>query len=320
MIDIVVVDWKNICKICSYSILSGSVACCYSTEPDEIAHRIVKRMFCIRADNPDANLIIASDKAPYWRHKFINKWYNDRGLEPIGYKSNRSSMSWPFASSKETLDDLYAHILNQVCNCLDAICIQDVGLEADDVWGIIASSEKEKTVQGITSDSDWQQLCGNNITVLNPVTNEIIIEPADIRAKCIAGDRGDNVLGCNKKRKDGSPGATMWGIDGAKKLIATHTESEWSRLVDWDTYTRNYDLIKLPCPLWNLEEAVYELGSIIKNPINLTYEESTKILDTFGVTEPVRKLLSDKAERSIWISKLRAYLQEKNAKKAEKSE
>jgi hypothetical protein len=62
-----------------------------------------------------------------------------------------------------------------------------------------------------------------------------------------------------------------------------------------------------------LEEAVYELGSVIRNPVKLKYEECTKILDTFGVTEPVRQLLSDQAERSAWISKLRAYLQEKNA-------
>lgn len=313
MVDLVIVDYRNICKICSYSLLSGSIAAIYAPddtgELEDIAHRIAKRLYCIRADYPEAKIILALDSPPYWRHDYINKWYNARGEEPVGYKANRASASWSFRNSKETMDSLYNDILPKISAALELMAIGDTGLEADDIWGIIAATEAQLVIRGVSSDQDWQQLCGKNISIANPTTNEILIEPLDIRYKCIAGDRGDNIMGCNKRRKNGTDGSTMWGADGAKKLIATELESEWKAKINKSVYDRNHTLIKLPCPLWNIEEAANQLQDCVTFPTEIIPEEQEKILNNYGITEPVRKLLNNAAERTSWISKLRAYLQ-----------
>jgi hypothetical protein len=312
MSDIVVVDYRNICKICSFSILSGQIACQYATEPEEIANRIAKRLFCIRAEHPEASIILAVDTPPYWRHSYILNWYNDRGIEPQGYKANRSGQAWPFATDRESMDLLFASVKEQIAAALELIVIGDMGLEADDIWGIIASTEKTSTVRGISTDSDWRQLCGKNITVHNPTTNEIYTEPEDIRPKFIAGDRGDNISGCNKRKKDGTPGTTMWGIDGATKLLTMGTEDEWMAKIDKETFERNKHLITLPCPSWDLEEVSTALETVTIMPPTISDEDTIKILDSYGITTPVRSMLCDKAERDLWISKLRAHLQSIN--------
>jgi len=312
MADLVIVDYRNLCKICSFSTISGQIANIYATEPEEIAHRIAKRLYCIRAENPDASLIFAIDTAPYWRHAYIINWYNARGLEPVGYKANRASQSWPFSIGKESMDALYTDVLVKMSTALEALRVGDEGLEADDVWGVmVASTPKSVKILGVSTDSDWQQLCGGNVAISNPVTGELITTPRDIRAKCIAGDRGDNVMGIPKRKKNGLIGTKMWGIDGAEKLVATHTDTELQQMFinDKETLDRNRTLITLPCPDWNLAEAANAMEACIK-PFDIG--DGATILDSYGITAPVRNLLLDKTERDIWISKLRAHLQEQN--------
>jgi hypothetical protein len=312
----VILDWRNICKIQSYSILSGAIACHFPTEPEEIAHRIAKRMYCIRFDYPEATLIIANDHGPYWRKEYVNAWYNDRGLEPIGYKANRASISWPFASAREDIDALYNQVLEQLLMPLSATRIEDQGMEADDVWGLLIKHYQDipdLEFVGISSDSDWRQLCGPRVTVVDPSTNITHKEPADIRPKCIAGDRGDFIMGCNKKRKDGTPGTTMWGIDGAKKLLLT--DENWESKVDMEIFERNYNLICLPCPLWNVADAFKALEPAVQKPADYRGTEAETIWDSYGLTAPVRKMLEKRAERDAWITKLRSHLQIMNKAK-----
>jgi len=321
----VVVDWRNLCKISSYSILSGSIACQFPTEPEEISHRIARRIYCLRADYPNDTLILAADKGPYWRNKYLDRWHSDRGLEPVGYKANRAGMSWPFATPREDMDMLFDRLFVQLSIATNAIRIKDLGLEADDIWGVIVKWHSqylstEKFI-GISTDSDWRQLCGPNVSVVDPSTGITHTEPADIRAKCIAGDRGDNILGCNKRKKDGTPGTSMWGIDGAKKLLAT--DVDWEKKIDMSVFERNYELIALPCPSWDINECFHEIsGSCSENAMaSATEEETNPIWDRYGVTANVRKLLNDRAAREEWISKLRAHLATTNevakVKKAE---
>jgi len=303
----VIIDYRNICKISSYSILSGSIACCFPTETEEIAHRIAKRIYCLRLDYADDQIILANDRAPYWRTAYINKWYSAQGLEPIAYKGNRDGMAWSFASSKERLNEVYDVCEKQLADALDLTIYEDNGLEADDIWGILASTTKDKII-GVSSDSDWRQLCSETINVLDPSTNILHKDPVDIRPKLISGDRGDNVMGCNKRRKDGSLGATNWGIDGAQKLL---TKKNWSEGLDEAVLEKNYNVIKLPPPLWNLNEAKTALDACRIDP-KLCDVKGT--FDSFGLTEPVRKLLTDRSERDAWIAKMRAHLQIENNK------
>jgi hypothetical protein len=311
----IIIDYRNICKIASYSILSGSIACSWPTETEEIASRIVKRIYCLLLDysKPNDRIIFANDKPPYWRARYVNQWYSDRGLEPIGYKANRLSAPWPFAASQEQINQIYALLLQQLAGAFGATVIEDEGLEADDIFGLITANVKTETITAISMDSDWRQLAGPSVTVVDPATGEQYMEPLDIRPKLVAGDRGDNVMGCPKAKKDGSAGTTSWGISGAEKLVAKHPE-DWDAKLDAAILEKNYNLIKLPCPLWDSAAAYSNLMDMAQTH---GVGDTNGILDQYGITEPVRKQLSDKAERQKWIEALRARLQTANIPKPE---
>jgi len=298
----VIVDYRNVAKIATYSILSGSVACTFPTEAEEIANRLVKRLFCIRLDYPAEQIFFANDKKPYWRSAYINKWYADRGQEPVVYKGNREGRPWPFTTPEAVMEQLYHQIKMDAGHLLEATVVEDTGLEADDIFGLLATSTAESVV-GISSDSDWRQLCSNRITVLDPATNAKYVEPYDLRIKMISGDSGDNVKGCPKRKKDGSAGTTCWGATGAIKLL---TEVNWQAKVDPDILDRNRVLTQLPCPLWDLKVAVESLKGCMVTPA------AGYGLDYYGLTAPVRQELRDKAARDAWILRLRAQLQQNN--------
>lgn len=305
----VILDYKNIAKIATYSVLSGSIASTFPTELEEIANRLCKRLFCIRLDYPTEKIFFANDKKPYWRSAFINKWYADRGQEPVVYKGNREGRPWPFETPEATMEVLYHQIKMHMGHLLEAVVVEDTGLEADDVFGLLAMSTTEP-VTGISSDSDWRQLCSDRITVLDPATNTKYAEPFDIRIKMVSGDAGDNVKGCPKRKKDGSAGTTCWGTTGAEKLLK---EEGWQSKVDKDILERNRVLVQLPCPLWDLKSASEALSSCMVTPT------AGRGFDFYGLTAPVRQELRDKATRDAWIQKLRAQLQQNN-KEAQNAE
>jgi hypothetical protein len=303
----VVVDFRNVAKIASYSILSGTVVCTFPTELEEIAHRLVKRLLCIRLDFPEAKIYFANDMQPYWRTAYINKWYENQNKEPVVYKGNRIGRPWPFASSEEDMEAMYAKVKQDMAYILEATICEDTGLEADDIWGLLAATSTV-SILGISSDSDWRQLCSDKISVLDPATNTICNEPYDIRLKWMCGDRGDNVMGCPKRKKDGTLSGTNWGEAGAKKLIAEQTivngQPNWLLRMDPDIYARNKILTTLPCPLWNVAEAREQLPELQAVEGNG--------LDFYGVTAPIRQAMRNKVARDAWISQLRANLQLKN--------
>jgi len=305
----VIIDHRNICKIASYSILSGTISSIFPTEIEEIAHRIAKRLLCLRLDFPNDTLAFADDKKPYWRTKYINQWYVTRGLEPITYKGNRGQSVWPFQTTPERMDKLYNELKLRMAEALNALIIEDVGLEADDVWGIIAKSATVPMV-GVSTDSDWRQLCSiDKITVLDPAQNIKYCAPVDIRPKMICGDRGDNIMGCPKRRKDGTLMKSNWGIDGAMKLLA---KPNWQLGLDGEILERNRILIELPCPLWDLKELEEALSSCITTPTTVTTEERDAIFTRYGLTVSVRQSMEDQAARSAWIESMRVKLQEQN--------
>jgi len=303
----VIVDWRNICKISTYSILSGAIACNFPTELEEIAMRIARRLYCIRAEFPNAEIILANDCAPYWRTAYINKWYNDAGLEPVAYKGNRKTRDWPFENSQEVIDELYDTVQAQLAEALELITIKEQGLEADDIWGILVKTGINDVsiseIIGVTTDSDWAQLCGDKVRIENPVTGTTITETLDITPKLIAGDRGDNIMGCMKLKKDGTPG-TMWGEAGAKKLIEKKGE-DWYKGLDANVLERNYNVIALPCPEWDMDQAIEDLLEVAIPARKVTPSYKNSILDKLGVTEKIRKELDIKEARQKWIADMR---------------
>lgn len=308
----VIIDARNIFKIASYSMLSGSVACIYPTEPEEIAHRIAKRLYCIRAAYPGARIVLANDRAPYWRSAYLDQWYSDHALEPVPYKGNRAGRPWPFASTVADINAVYDTVQKQCAIALEMEIIEDVGLEADDIWGLLVARGREDEANrfvGITADSDWRQLCGPQVTVVDPGTGKEYTAEESVLHKMIAGDRGDNVMGCIKYRKDGTPG-TMWGTDGAKKLLARG--GDWSRDLDPSILERNHAVVVLPCPLWDVAEAHDALMACAVPVAAFPEAYRHSILDRFGIKAELRKQLADKEIRGVYIENMRARLQKEN--------
>jgi len=295
---LIVVDWRNLAKNVSHSLRSGSVACIFPTEPEEISHRIMKRLFCIRAEHPDATIVLANDRQPYWREKFMLDWYGERGLEPVTYKGNRAGMAWLFQTPPGEMEQLYSMLLAQGAASIGATVVQDQGLEADDIFGVLASCATGEVI-GWSGDSDWAQLVSDRVRVYNFCTGEFR-EPLDIRIKWIGGDSGDNVPGVPKRLKSGAPGRGNWGTQGAMKLLA---QGNWAENLDLDHLERNRILTTLPCPLWNLDQAEQGLIESAQK-----YDRTDEFWDRYGVTPAVRKLLGDRAQREIWIDKLRLHL------------
>ena len=304
----VVVDYRNICKIQSYSIFSGNIPSIFPTEFDEIQHRIAKRLFCIREEYPDASIILAADTPPYWRHRWLNKWYSEQGLEPVEYKGTRAKRSWNFETPKESMDSMYEIIYEQVGNLIGAYRICSQGLEADDIWGIIATVGFGEII-GISTDSDWQQMIGKfdnrRVVIDDPVKNIVVSEKADITMKLIAGEAGDNIIGCPKIKKDGTS-SKNWGIDGVKTLLKDNPD-DWMEAgkIDKKIVERNRMVIQLPCPLWNISEVAEEMNEVTIAPVEYTDSEKDAMWHGYGMSVRARELYKSKAERDRWVNSLR---------------
>ena len=310
--DIVVVDWRNLVQNLSHSIRSASIALAYPTEAEEISHRIMKHLFILRADAPYAKIVFAVDSKPYWRESFLLKWYSDRKLEPVIYKGNRANLSWQFVMQPQEMEQLYRIMLEHGAKSIGAMVIQDSGLEADDIFGVIAKAYNG-TVLGISADTDWSQLISDRVFVYNFTIGEMM-EYKDIRVKIIGGDSGDNVKGIPKLKKDGTLAAHGWGQLGASKLLAEHPD-DWHVGLDADHLERNYQIVTLPCPDWDAKQAMLGL-----NEVTTVYSQTDEFLSRYGVTLPVRKALDSKAARDAWVAKLRIHILEANKPSLQKEE
>lgn len=299
MKDLMVIDWRAFVKNISYSTLNGKIACSWPTETEEIGHRVAKRFYSLMKDYPEYHIVIANDMRPYWRHDYLTDWYTARELEPVVYKGNRDNVSWPFTTPVEEMERLYATLKFDMAKASGATICQDQGLEADDIFGILAATSG-CNVLGITLDSDWGQLVGENVRVFNFAKNEWMPK-TDMRVKYIAGDSGDNVKGCPKFKKNGEPTAKAWGFDGAEKFLKTADPDKWYEGFDVDHMEKNWVVTTLPCPLWDLKQAEESLGEC-----SVSYEEDPSVWDTWGLTEPVRAVLDKKAERDAFVAKIHA--------------
>ena len=76
---------------------------------------------------------------------------------------------------------------------------------------------------------------------------------------------------------------------------------------------KNWMVVTLPCPTWDLEESEQALLECSKE---YALEECW---DEYGITEGVRKKLAEKVERDAWSAKLRMHFAALKAGKAEEA-
>jgi len=295
---LVIADWRNLAKQLSHSIRSGSIALIFPTEIEEISHRIMKRLYCLRAEHSSDIIILANDVPPYWRKSYMDRWYSERSLEPVIYKGNRANQSWLFATKPEDMERLYAQLLVEGAQSIGAVVISERGLEADDIWGILATTYPGE-VLGYSTDSDWAQLVSDRVKCKSLATGEFHPHK-DIRVKWIGGDAGDNVPGCPKRLKNGELAKKNWGQVGAAKLLV---DPDWQAQIDPDYLERNRLLTTLPNPTWDIAQAESDLRAVA-----VGYDKTDEFWNRYGITEPVRKVLDDRSNREIWLEKLRLHL------------
>jgi hypothetical protein len=194
---------------------------------------------------------------------------------------------------------------------IGGVICQDEGLEADDVWGILASTWKGKVV-GVSADSDWAQCITEDgrVTIYDFSKNIWVTEKYDIRVKWIGGDSGDGIKGCTKLKKDGTPSKTGWGHDGAIKLLAEKPDT-WADGLSKAELEKNWMTTTLPCPTWDIEHAEACLADCSEA------HDLEECWDNYGITEPVRKRLAEKAERDAWSAKLRLHFEAMKSAKEE---
>ena len=299
MKTVVVIDFKCIYNIALYSILNGKRACMFPTQEDEMKHRLFGILTCTRFKYPEAKIILANDTKPYWREGYMNKWYLERNQETVLYKGNRLDKDWVFQSTEEDMESAAGQVKISASRALDFYVIEDMGLEADDVWGLLVKQNDYDNLIGLTTDSDWAQLCGDKVAIEHPLTGELSRQIYDIRIKYVAGDPGDNILGCQKTAK------TRWAEKGVKNLLV---KDNWYEGLDKEVLDRNYVLTTLPCPLWNLEQSLKMLEQItsVPKPCNF-FDEASQ----YGYNEKLIEELKNEAAQDSFMDGLRSRLKEK---------
>jgi hypothetical protein len=211
-------------------------------------------------------------------------------------------MSWQFATSPEDMEKLYRILLDHGAKSIGAFVIQEPGLEADDIWGVLAKTYRGK-VLGYSADSDWSQCLSEMVMQYNFTIDEMIEKKKDIRVKWLGGDPGDNIPGIPAFKKNGERSKNNVGQTTATKMLENENWADDLHPDAEAALERNWMLTTLPCPGWDLDAVALEI-----NELTVAHEQTDEFWQRYGITQPVRKHLQDRANRDAWISKLRLHL------------
>ena len=148
--------------------------------------------------------------------KFNIKTQQFEATEYAGYKANRA----------ETPPDLIQQ-QPYIRRALDAFRIPIVyseGFEADDVIGTLSRhfAALGHHVYVVSSDKDMMQLVNENVSILNPTKDNLILDPAGVeRVLGVPPERVIDVMALRGDAVDNIPGAPGIGDKGSVELIQT---------------------------------------------------------------------------------------------------
>ena len=171
-----------------------------------LAHVVVQNVLSFARDfgaSKENPCVICVDAKPSWRHDYYEenctKFGEYDGMTYKGHRVKDDSIPW---------DDIYAtfeSVLNGLAENTDFIVMNVEKAEGDDIIAVLARYNEfvNKTVSYvISSDKDFKQLQTEKIWIYDPIKKLILPEidrEQEIKVKCIAGDKGDNILAIKKQ-------------------------------------------------------------------------------------------------------------------------
>jgi DNA polymerase-1 len=193
--------------------------------PTAATYVFVNMINKLRADfHPDYLAAVYDVGAPLLRHelagqlkdvqKFNIKTQQFEATEYAGYKANRA----------ETPPDLIQQqpYIRRALEAFRIPIIYSEGYEADDVIGTLSAhfSALGHHVYVVSSDKDMMQLVNQNVSILNPTKDNLILDPAGVeRVLGVPPERVIDVMALRGDAIDNIPGAPGIGDKGSVELI-----------------------------------------------------------------------------------------------------
>ena len=183
-------------------------------QPTGAIKGVISMIKRVLIDHPDSPLAVVFDaKGKTFRHDMYSE-----------YKANRPPMP----------EDLVQQIepIHRIISLMGIKLIMIPGVEADDVIGTLAEQARQKKLNTVisTGDKDMTQLVGDNVSVVNTMSGELLDENGVMNKfgvgpelitdyLALIGDKSDNVPGVDKV---GPKTAVKWlneykSIEGIKK-------------------------------------------------------------------------------------------------------
>ena len=135
-------------------------------------------------------------------------------VEYAGYKANRSEMPLDLAQQ--------IPYIRRALEALRIPMLQQEGFEADDVIGTLTqqASKLGHPVYIVSNDKDMMQLVGDNVFVLNPAKDNLILDRAGVLAALgVPPEQVVDVMALRGDSIDNIPGAPGIGDKGSVELI-----------------------------------------------------------------------------------------------------
>lgn len=172
-----------------------------------------------------------STEAVYIFHNMIRKLLASYRPDYIAavFESGPSFREQEFAEYKanraETPPDLLEQIpyVRRLLETMRIPVIESAGFEADDVIGTIAKQAESSNVEVVivSSDKDMMQLVDDRVSMLNPMKDDTLYDPAKVEEFIgVAPAQVADLLALKGDAVDNIPGAPGIGEKGAKDLIA----------------------------------------------------------------------------------------------------
>jgi DNA polymerase-1 len=206
--------------------------------------------------------------------KFNIKTQQFEEIDYLGYKANRTEMPADLTQQ-----------LPFIRRALDAFRIPILsyeGFEADDVIGTLSCklSALGHKVFVVSSDKDMMQLVNDDVSILNPTKDNLILDPAGVEAALgVAPQRVIDVMALRGDAIDNIPGAPGIGDKGSVELIqqfgsveaALERADEVKRKTYRESLQNNRDNILLSKELVTIHTGVpidYSLDDMLTQPVD----------------------------------------------------